>query len=94
MDKIAKAIGLFLFGAAMHLFAPVIDKLPKGWGNLTRCAIGSLMCWIGILPFTNDYRDVPNPHTRITLRFFSGVLPMGIGVVFAYIWSHFQEVEE
>ena len=94
MDKLGKAAALFIFGAVMHGIAPFIDSLPRGWGNLTRSAIGWLMCWIGILPFANDYKDVPNQYTRMTLRFFTGNIPVGLGVVSAYILSHFVSQQE
>jgi len=94
MERLGKAAALFLFGVAMHGLAPFIDALPRGWGNLTRSAIGWLMCWAGVLPFANDYRDVANPYTRMSLQFFTGNIPVGLGVVAAYILGHFVSQRE
>lgn len=94
MEKLAKAFAIFLFGAVMHQTAPLIDALPQGWGALTRSAIGVLMGWPAVLAWVNDYEDVPNPYTRSTLRFFSGFVPLGVGVVAAYILQHFMSQQE
>lgn len=88
-----RAVGLFFFGFAMHSVAPFIDALPKGWGNLTRSAIGVLMGWPAVVAFATEYKDVPNPNTRATLRYFSGFIPLGVGVVAAYMFSHFFSQE-
>lgn len=93
MDKFGRVALLFCVGALCHLLSPLIDALPRGWGNLTRCAIGFLMLWGGGLPFAGDYGDVPNPQTRWTLRYFSGGVPVGLGVVAAYIVGHFLSQE-
>jgi hypothetical protein len=89
MEKLSRVIALFFFGAMCHLLAPLIDALPRGWGNLTRSAIGAIMLWFGGLQFSSEFRDVPNPQTRWTLRYFAGGIPVGVGVVFAYIVFHF-----
>lgn len=94
MDKAGKAISIFLFGAIMHFTAPFIDSLPHGWGNLTRSAIGVLMGWPAVIAWANDFNDVPNPHTRATLRYFSGFIPLGVGVVLAYVLNHFLSQQE
>jgi len=94
MERLGKAAALFLFGVFMHSTAPFIDALPKGWGALTRNAIGFLMCWLGILPFAKDYADTPDPFTRISLQFFTGNIPMGLGVVSAYIFGHYISQHE
>jgi hypothetical protein len=88
----ARAIFLFLFGFVLHQAAPVLDVLPAGWGNLMRSAIGVLAGWPSVLAWGDEFQDVPDRRTRLTLRFWAGFVPLGLGVVMAYVVQHFFTV--
>jgi len=84
-------IGLAL-GWGGHRTRPLVDRLSRGWRELTASGIGILLIWpVYVAAYWYAHPEERDWFVRANVIFWGAVLPVGAAVTLGWLYDTAQE---